>query len=105
MQVRAASEGDADDELLSVAPLKGGRKVVCGSTRCAGTAFACKLHTEQSWVACLGGMQCPGICRCTACQFLHAATRPPIPLASGVLSIWSWGYWNDCSDRFPGVCR
>lgn len=53
MQVKAASEGDADDELLSVAPLKGGRKVVCGST-------------------------------------------------SGVLNIWSWGYWNDCSDRFPG---
>ena len=21
---------------------------------------------------------------------------------SGVLSIFSWGYWNDCSDRFPG---
>ncbi len=24
---------------------------------------------------------------------------------SGVLSIWSWGYWNDCSDRFPGWHR
>ena len=21
---------------------------------------------------------------------------------SGVLNIYSWGYWNDCSDRFPG---
>jgi len=21
---------------------------------------------------------------------------------TGVLSIFSWGYWNDCSDRFPG---
>lgn len=21
---------------------------------------------------------------------------------SGVLNVWSWGYWNDCSDRFPG---
>ncbi|KAL6771918.1 hypothetical protein ACKKBG_A28285 [Auxenochlorella protothecoides x Auxenochlorella symbiontica] len=21
---------------------------------------------------------------------------------TGVLNIWSWGYWNDCSDRFPG---
>ena len=21
---------------------------------------------------------------------------------SGVLNTWSWGYWNDCSDRFPG---
>ena len=21
---------------------------------------------------------------------------------SGVLDIYSWGYWNDCSDRFPG---
>ena len=21
---------------------------------------------------------------------------------SGVLSIFSWGYWNDCSNRFPG---
>jgi ATP-dependent RNA helicase DOB1 len=21
---------------------------------------------------------------------------------SGVLALWSWGYWNDCSDRFPG---
>eukprot|EP00887_Chlorella_sp_A99_P003259 scaffold9.g3259.t1 len=47
-KIRARSEGDADDELLSVAPLKGGRKIVC------------------------------------------------------VLNIWSWGYWNDCSDRFPG---
>ena len=52
-QIVAQSEGNADDELLSVAVLKGGSKVVCGST-------------------------------------------------SGVLNIWSWGYWNDCSDRFPG---
>ena len=21
---------------------------------------------------------------------------------SGVLSLYSWGFWNDCSDRFPG---
>ena len=21
---------------------------------------------------------------------------------SGVLSLYSWGYFNDCSDRFPG---
>jgi ATP-dependent RNA helicase DOB1 len=21
---------------------------------------------------------------------------------SGVLALWSWAYWNDCSDRFPG---
>ncbi|KAL4447647.1 hypothetical protein ABPG75_004866 [Micractinium tetrahymenae] len=52
-KIVAQSEGDADDELLSVAVLKGGKKVVCGST-------------------------------------------------SGVLNIWSWGFWNDCSDRFPG---
>ena len=52
-QIIAQSEGDADDELLSVAVVKGGKKVVVGST-------------------------------------------------SGVLNIWSWGYWNDCSDRFPG---
>eukprot|EP00878_Enallax_costatus_P022740 GHUV01024144.1.p1 GENE.GHUV01024144.1~~GHUV01024144.1.p1 ORF type:complete len:213 (+),score=82.42 GHUV01024144.1:1348-1986(+) len=49
----AHSEIDADDELLSVAVMKHGKKVVCGSQ-------------------------------------------------SGVLTIWSWGYWNDCSDRFPG---
>jgi hypothetical protein len=54
-QILAQSEGDADDELLSVAVVKGGKKVVCGST-------------------------------------------------SGVLAVWSWGYWNDCSDRFPGGC-
>ena len=54
-QILAQSEGDADDELLSVAVLKNGNKVVCGST-------------------------------------------------SGVLAIWSWGFWNDCSDRFPGAC-
>jgi hypothetical protein len=53
-QVKATSEGDADDELLSVAALKNGKKLVCGSQ-------------------------------------------------SGVLSVWSWGYWNDCSDRFPGA--
>lgn len=52
-KVRETSEGDADDELLSVVVLKGGRKILCGTT-------------------------------------------------SGVLNIWSWGYWNDCSDRFPG---
>ncbi|KAF8072908.1 WDR55 [Scenedesmus sp. PABB004] len=47
------SETDADDELLSVAVVKGGKKVVCGGQ-------------------------------------------------SGVLALWSWGYWADCSDRFPG---
>lgn len=52
-KVREASEGDADDELLSVTVIKGGRKIVCGTT-------------------------------------------------SGVLDIWSWGFWADCSDRFPG---
>ena len=51
--VEARSEDDGGDELLSVAVLKGGQKVVCGSQ-------------------------------------------------SGVLHIFSWGYWNDCSDRFPG---
>ncbi|KAF6266735.1 WD40-repeat-containing domain protein [Scenedesmus sp. NREL 46B-D3] len=45
----ARSEDDADDELISVAVVKNGKKVVCGSQ-------------------------------------------------SGVLAIWSWGYWNDCSD-------
>ncbi|QDZ20630.1 WD40 repeat domain-containing protein [Chloropicon primus] len=49
----ARSEDDADDEMLSVRVMKGGKKVVCGHQ-------------------------------------------------SGVLSIFSWGYWNDCSDRFPG---
>lgn len=53
MKIKETSEGDADDELLSVVVLKGGRKIVCGTT-------------------------------------------------SGVLNVWSWGYWNDCSDRFPG---
>lgn len=52
-KTRANSEGDADDELLSVVAIKGGKKLVCGSQ-------------------------------------------------SGVLDVWSWGYWNDCSDRFPG---
>ena len=52
-KVKETSEGDADDELLSVTVLKHGKKIVCGT-------------------------------------------------ASGVLDIWSWGYWNDCSDRFPG---
>ncbi|KAF5843918.1 WD40-repeat-containing domain protein, partial [Dunaliella salina] len=50
---RARSEDDADDELLSVAILKSGKKVVAG------------------------------------CQ-------------SGVLGLYSWGYFADCSDRFPG---
>ena len=49
----ARSEDDADDEMLCVRSMKGGKKVVCGHQ-------------------------------------------------SGVLSIFSWGYWNDCSDRFPG---
>lgn len=52
-KVKHTSEDDADDELLSVSVVKGGKKVVCGTT-------------------------------------------------SGVLNVWSWGYWNDCSDRFPG---
>ncbi len=52
-KIKETSEGDADDELLSVVVMKGGKKIVCGTT-------------------------------------------------SGVLDIWSWGYWNDCSDRFPG---
>lgn len=52
-KLRNESEGDADDELLSVCVIKNGKKVVCGTT-------------------------------------------------SGVLAVWSWGYWEDCSDRFPG---
>ncbi|GLI62678.1 hypothetical protein VaNZ11_005354 [Volvox africanus] len=49
----ARSEDDNDDELLSCAVVKGGRKVVAGTQ-------------------------------------------------SGVLYLYSWGYFNDCSDRFPG---
>ena len=49
----ARSEDDADDEMLSIQTMKGGKKVVCGHQ-------------------------------------------------SGILGIYSWGYWNDCSDRFPG---
>ena len=52
-KVIARSEDDADDEMLSVRVVKGGKKVVCGHQ-------------------------------------------------SGTLGIYSWGYWNDCSDRFPG---
>jgi hypothetical protein len=52
-QVRARSEDDAEEELLCVAVLKGGRKVAAGAS-------------------------------------------------DGVLNIFSWGYWNDCSDRYPG---
>ena len=48
------SEDDADDELLSVAVLKGGAKVAAGS-------------------------------------------------GTGALAIFSWGHWEDCSDRFPGA--
>ena len=51
--MRARSEDDADDELLSVAVAKSGAKVVAGSQM-------------------------------------------------GVLSLYSWGFFNDCSDRFPG---
>ena len=52
-KVRHTTESDADDDLLSVAVVHCGKKVVCGTT-------------------------------------------------SGVLNIYSWGFWNDCSDRFPG---
>ena len=54
LQLRARSEDDADDELLSVAIVKNGNKAVTGS-------------------------------------------------GTGVLSLYSWGYFNDCSDRFPGL--
>lgn len=54
MQLRARSEDDADDELLSVAVVKNGNKAVTGSQ-------------------------------------------------TGVLSLYSWGYFKDCSDRFPGM--
>ncbi|BDA50374.1 WD repeat-containing protein JIP5 [Coccomyxa sp. Obi] len=52
-KLRARSEDDADDELLSAAVVKSGNKVVTGSQM-------------------------------------------------GVLNLYSWGYFNDCSDRFPG---
>lgn len=52
-KARARSEEDADDELLSVAVVKSGRKLLVG------------------------------------CQ-------------SGVLSLFSWGHFADCSDRYPG---
>ena len=54
LQVRARSEPDADDELLSVVVAKGGRKLVVGS-------------------------------------------------GAGVLNLFSWGHFEDCSDRFPGA--
>lgn len=54
LQVRACSEPDADDELLSVVVAKGGRKLVAGS-------------------------------------------------GAGVLNLFSWGHFEDCSDRFPGA--
>lgn len=50
---RARSEDDNDDELLAVAVVKQGRKVLCGSQ-------------------------------------------------SGVINLFSWGHFKDCSDRFPG---
>lgn len=49
----ARSEDDNDDELLSAAVLKGGRKLLAGSQ-------------------------------------------------SGVINLFSWGHFKDCSDRFPG---
>ena len=54
LQVRARSEPNADDELLSVVVAKGGRKLVVGS-------------------------------------------------GAGVLNLFSWGHFEDCSDRFPGA--
>ncbi len=49
-KLRARSEEDADDELLSAVVVKKGKKVVCGTQ-------------------------------------------------SGVINLYSWGYFNDCSDR------
>ena len=53
LKLKHRTEDDNDDELLSVACVRSGQKVVCGTT-------------------------------------------------SGVLNVYSWGAWNDCSDRFPG---
>ena len=53
LKVKHRTEDDNDDELLCMAAVRSGQKVVCGTT-------------------------------------------------SGVLNVYSWGSWNDCSDRFPG---
>jgi hypothetical protein len=52
---------------------------------------------------------CPCTCRrflplidCFAVAVVKHGKKIVCGSQSGVLAIWSWGYWNDCSDRFPG---
>ncbi|KXZ54162.1 hypothetical protein GPECTOR_5g26 [Gonium pectorale] len=37
-----------------------------------------------------------------SCALLKGGSKLVAGTQSGVLAIYSWGYWNDCSDRFPG---
>lgn len=114
---RSDEEG-VDDELLSVAVLKGGKKV-CRSGRAHARRWglgptASRAHVPKGhWAlleilshlpfrphtrafACLGSVPPPSASRHPlVCQIVCGTT-------TGVLNVWSWGSWNDCSDRFPG---
>lgn len=41
-------------------------------------------------------------CCCVAVAVVKGGKKVVCGSQSGVLAIWSWGYWNDCSDRLPG---
>ena len=38
------------------------------------------------------------LCCCVA----KSGTKVVTGSLTGVLALYSWGFWNDCSDRFPG---
>lgn len=88
-QLLGRSESDADDELLS------------GALR---MWLQLELHAHA---ACILSPACP------PCKPLLPLRPRPVAVVkrgrkvvvgsqSGVLGLWSWGYWADCSDRFPG---
>ena len=105
----ARSEDDAEEELLSLAVLKRGRKVSRGCL----LRFAVCNHKvlpvarvrvrEAEMSEHIPGQKTSLHPSFRSQQIDTAGSAQVVAGASdGVLNIFSWGYWNGCSDRLPG---
>lgn len=78
-----------------MAVLKGGKKVGGAGQAAGGWWDERQLRGAglQATIPTAPRLPCP--VPPASCQVACGST-------SGVIGIWSWGYWADCSDRFPG---
>lgn len=105
----AHSEGDADDELLSVVVLK--VPASCPPLRPTGDSDPQAVFPSPQDTR--GPLPPRPFLRLSLSPLLLPPQNSPASVPQngkkvvsgsqeGVLFLYSWGYWNDCSDRFPG---